>query len=255
MKHLNIALVTGHNYISPNMIRITLQSEAIKSFPANATGGHIKLIIPQPEHNSREFQKFLRSFGVRKRMRTYTVRHLNLQSGEIDIDFVAHGDDGPASAWALSAKLGDFIGLSSPGSPKLKPSQSGRYLVAVDMTAFPAAAAGLEGLSSDSTGDVYAEILSEKDIQPVNAPDGIKLHWIINSAPHAGSAALTSAIRNHSLTGDESVFVAGEYEAVGDLRTYFRKEQGYAKDQLYISSYWKRGLIESEHKRVKTLVA
>ena len=81
------------------------------------------------------------------------------------------------------------------------------------------------------------------------------MHWIVNQSVEDGGRALNDAVRARALDGDESIFVAGEYTAVGDLRSYFRNERGYPKDQLYISSYWKRGLIESEHKRIKTLVA
>ncbi|MEP3889490.1 MAG: siderophore-interacting protein [Hellea sp.] len=255
MKSFIQATVTDRTQISPNMIRVRLQSAMIKSFPVSAIGGHIKLIFPKEGQSQKDFGRFIGSFGMRKRMRTYTIRNLQQESGEIDVDFVAHGDEGPASAWALSANLGDFIGLSFPGSPKMKRSQSNKYLVAVDMTAFPAAATGIEALPADAQGDVYTEILSKADIQPINAPDGINLHWIVNNGSEGLGHELVNTIRSRSLDGDESVFVAGEYKTVGDLRSYFRDEKKYPKDQLYISSYWKRGLIEAEHKRVKTLVA
>ncbi len=254
MKRMNIAQVTWVENISPNMIRVRLQSETIREFPTGIEGGHLKLVIPLPEQNEKAFGRFLGGFGVRKRMRTYTVRHLYRETGEIDVDFVAHGDEGPASSWALSAKVGSFIGFSFPGHPKLKRSRSEKYLIAVDMTAFPAAAAGVEALPAHAKGDFYVEILSEDDVQPINAPSGINLHWIIKSSAN-DETHLVNAIRRYPLSGEESVFIAGEFETVGALRYYFRQEQTYPKDQLYISSYWKRGLIEAEHKRVKTLVA
>lgn len=255
MKKINIASVINSAHISPNMIRVRLQSDAIKSFPLSSVGGHIKLIIPEDGQSLKEFERFTKSFGIRKRMRTYTIRNLDQNKGEIDIDFVAHGDNGPASAWASSAASGGFIGHSFPGSSKLKLSRSNKYLVAVDMSAFPAAASGIENLPANAQGDVYAEILSEADVQPINAPDGINLHWIVKEHAPDNNHGLIQTIKNRRLDGDESVFVAGEYETVGDLRVYFRNEKKYPKEQLYISSYWKRGLVEPEHKQVKTLVA
>lgn len=254
MKRINIASVVSAKRISPNMIRVRLKSDAVHQFPEAAAGGHLKLIIPEPGASLETFTKFLRSWNVRSRMRTYTIRHLRTDEGTIDVDFVAHGDDGPASAWAISAKAGDFIGISFPGAPKLKPSASGRYLVAVDMTAFPAAAASLERLPENARGDVYAEILSADDIQPLSAPKGLNIHWIVNPANADSSETLISAIRDYLLEGNESVFVAGDFEAVKNLRSYFRDERAYPKDQLYISSYWKRGLVEAEHKRVKAFL-
>lgn len=254
MKTLNIATVVNATRISPNMMRVKLHTEAVKAFPMDCAGGHIKLVIPPVKDDIRQFQKFLNSFSVRKQMRTYTIRHIDLASGEIDIDFVAHGDTGPASAWALSAQTGDYIGMSSPGGPKLKNTSSGRYLIAVDMSAFPAAAASVEKLPANAQGDFYTEVLTDEDVQSINAPSGIKMHWIVNENNGNGDA-FTRIIKAHELAGNESIFVAGEYASVAELKSYFKSEKAYPKDQLYISSYWKQGLIESEHKRVKTLVA
>ncbi len=254
MKRFSIATVSEVSHITPNMIRVTLLADMIKAFPAYCAGGHVKLVIPPINQDIKQFQKFLGGFNIRNQMRTYTIRHINMQSGEIDIDFVAHGDSGPASAWAMTAKRGDFIGISPPGGPKLKVSSSNQYLIAVDMTAFPAAAASVEKLPKDAQGDFYTEILSPDDIQPINAPSGIKLHWVLKD-PSGANPSLIETVKALKLRGDESVFVAGEYTPIGELRTYFRSEKAYPKDQLYISSYWKQGLIESEHKRVKTLVA
>jgi NADPH-dependent ferric siderophore reductase len=45
--------------------------------------------------------------------------------------------------------------------------------------------------------------------------------------------------------------VACEFEAMKLLRQYLRVEQQFGKERLYISSYWKRGLVEDEHKDIK----
>ena len=50
--------------------------------------------------------------GPKPVTRTYTVRAIRKQPLEMDIDFVAHGDNGPASRWAMNAKKGDFCGFA-----------------------------------------------------------------------------------------------------------------------------------------------
>ena len=41
---------------------------------------------------------------LRPHVRNYTVRRFDPEALELDIEFVAHGDEGPASAWALAAR-------------------------------------------------------------------------------------------------------------------------------------------------------
>ena len=255
MRNFDLVTVVDRQAISPNMVRIGLTADCVSSFADNVQGGHIKLVFPEVEQASNGFLRFLSGANVRKRMRTYTVRHIDKNNKRIDIDFVVHGDDGPASSWALSAKVGDQIAISNPAGPKLKMAASNHYLFAVDMTGFPAAAAGLESLPNDATGDVFVDILSKDDVQPVNAPKGMRFHWIANQQQSEHQTSFSEHVRRCTLTGKESIFVAGEYEVVCVLRDYFRKEKNFPKDQLYISSYWKRGLIEMEHKRIKALVA
>lgn len=47
------------------------------------------------------------------RMRTYTPRRIDGEAGELDIDFVLHGD-GPASQWAGRAEIGDKFVMMGP---------------------------------------------------------------------------------------------------------------------------------------------
>jgi NADPH-dependent ferric siderophore reductase len=47
-------------------------------------------------------------------MRTYTIRRL--AGDQLDVDFVLHGDNGPASRWALRAQEGDAIQISAPNA-------------------------------------------------------------------------------------------------------------------------------------------
>ena len=54
------------------------------------SGSNNKIFIPAEEENV-------------ALIRTYTNRKIDLEEKELSIDFVAHGDNGPASAWALKA--------------------------------------------------------------------------------------------------------------------------------------------------------
>ena len=73
---------------------------------------------------------------------------------------------------------------------------------------------------------------------------------------HAPSDELIDAIQSITWRdGAPSVFVAGEFSVARLFRTYFRKERPTRKDLTYVSSYWKLGLIEPEHKAFKAQIA
>lgn len=52
--------------------------------------------------------------GQRLPMRTYTIRALRPARAEVDVEFVLHGDNGPASRWAMDARPGDRLAMTAP---------------------------------------------------------------------------------------------------------------------------------------------
>ena len=107
-------------HVTPNMIRITLASPAIRKMPENCEGANCKLFLPAPGQSDAAFAAQLRD-GPRPKVRTYTVRHMRPQQGEMDIDFVDHGAAGPASASMQTTTLSSRIcpqSLSPP--PRLR---------------------------------------------------------------------------------------------------------------------------------------
>ena len=84
-------------------------------------------------------------------MRDYTPRRYDLDTLELDIDFVLHGD-GPASTWAEQAKPGQFLHIGGPRGSMIVPDIFDSYLLIGDETALPAIARRLEGLAAESQG-------------------------------------------------------------------------------------------------------
>ncbi len=89
-------------------------------------------------------------------MRTYTLRELRPDALEMDVEFVLHGDGGPASRWATHAQPGDALQIVAPNAQS--PEDSGGYewldsdnlgqaLLIADETALPAAMGILEQLA------------------------------------------------------------------------------------------------------------
>lgn len=224
--------------VTPRMLRVTLGGEGLRRFPADQASAYVKLLLPVPGQE-------------RPLMRTYTVRAHRADG--IDIDFALHGDGGggPASAWAMRCQPGDHIDIAGPGPKKLADANADAIVMVGDMTALPAISVNLEQLPADARGHTLIEVPHPDDVQPLPAPAGMRLEWIIN--PHPGQATpLLDAVRRLDWPdGEVSVWAACEFTSMLALRHYFRETRGVTRQQMYISSYWKQGSDETSHKAIK----
>ncbi|QBX99989.1 siderophore-interacting protein [Rhodophyticola sp. CCM32] len=245
-------LIVSHTArITPNMIRVTFQGADLADIPAESAGAHCKLFFAEAGQSRESFRQQLAD-GPRPVARTYTIRHARPDMGEIDIDFVAHGSEGPASTWALEAGPGSFCGMGGHGQPKLTRFDADWYLLAADMTALPMASAALEALPRKARGIAVFEITSEADIQTLAAPPGMTVQWLIQPDPHKASTAQLDFLT--AMTWPEGrvrVCIAGEGSAIAALRSYVRVERAVPRGDVYISGYWKIGLREDDHQKIK----
>lgn len=237
--------------LTRNMIRVTFAGDALIGFPANREGGNCKMMLPAAGQSREDFALQLEK-GPKPVTRTYTVRAFRENGLELDIDFVAHGDNGPASRWAMRAGPGSFCGIAGPSLPKLTRFHADTYLVAADMSALPVAAVTLEAMPRDSTGVAIFEILSEADRQEINAPPGIDIHWVVSPDPYTPSRAQEEVIRAMKWpSGTLQTCIAGESGIIRSLRAYLHNEKAVPRENTYISGYWKIGLVEDEHQAEK----
>ena len=238
-------------YLTPNMIRVTFAGPELDGFPAGREGANCKLMIPEVGEARAAFAKRLTD-GPPPVRRTYTVRTFDATTQELSIDFVAHGDDGPASRWARNATQGDFLGFAGPGQPKVAHFEADWYLVAADPSAIPVAAAALEAMPRDAKGVAIFEVTDEADRQKIDMPDGIVQHWLIHPDPHIPSKAQETLIRALDWPeGRVQACIAGESTVIRSLRAFLTNEMQLPKEDVYISGYWKNGLVEDEHQKIK----
>jgi NADPH-dependent ferric siderophore reductase len=226
-------IVIRKELVTPHMLRLTLGGENVKALPEDQESSYVKLIFP----NGTE----------RPLMRTYTIRHHRVD--EIDIDFMLHDDGGPASTWAKGTQAGDTIVIGGPGPKKLINLSADWQLLVGDMTALPAISVNLGELPDTAKGYAVIEVVSEEDIQELKHPENIEIKWVINPRPGVDSNALLNEVKSLNwLNGSTSVWTACEFNSMKALRDFFKKEKNISKENLYISSYWKLGINEDEHK-------
>ena len=227
--------------VSPNMRNVSLGGEALASFPGGQDGAYVKLILSPGGVLSRAL------------MRTYTIRRQTPE--KIDIEFALHGaegEGGPAVEWAVNTQPGDEILIGGPGPAKPLLPRADWYFVVGEMTSQPAIAVNLEYLPDDANGAVFIEVRSPEDEQDLIHPKGVEIHWVHNSKPGEHSDSFEQKVRAITWPpGRVFAWSATEFDMMRRVRRYLREDKGLEKDQFYISSYWKKGVNEDAHKKVK----
>ncbi|MDB6177682.1 siderophore-interacting protein [Paracoccus sp. Z330] len=243
--------VTEARHITPNMIRVTFGGPELEGLPEGRESANCKLMLPEINEDRAAFLNRL-SEGPAPIRRTYTVRHHWPDRQELVIDFVDHGDNGPASAWARAAKPGAFLAFNGPGPVKVQHFEADFYVLAADMSALPMAAAVLEAMPRDAKGVAFFEITSPEDQQLIDAPAGVAINWLLHPQPHNSSGAMLHNITSMDWPeGRVQICIAGEHGAIATLRKHLLVERGLDRGDCYISGYWKIGLVEDEHQALK----
>lgn len=235
--------VTGVRRLSEQMARITLAGEEVPNF-AYAGPDHLARVffpvaddfrLPVTEDWWPELQAM--PADTRPVMRNYTVRRIDHARGELDIDFVLHGDSGPASAWACAAAPGDRIGVLSDRS-EYEPSDADWQLLVGDETAVPAIAGILESLAPRTKAIVYLEVAGSFTRLDLTIPAGVELAWLERGAKRG--AQVISSLRDVTFPeGKPYAWVAGESSLATSIRRYLVNERRLDKKHIYFCGYWR----------------
>ena len=99
-------VVSAVREVVPSIVRVTLAGPELAGFVSEGPADHMKVFFPDPVSGELALPT-VDAQGLRRPdaggtiiSRDYTPREFRPASGELDVDFVIHGDDGPASAWA-----------------------------------------------------------------------------------------------------------------------------------------------------------
>lgn len=179
-------------------------------------------------------------------VRTYSIRHFDLDAGQIWIDFVTHGDEGVAGPWAAAAKPGDPVVLGGMGGGYAPDATADWHLLVGDESSIPAIASALEAMPADAVGTVFLEVQNESEHLELTVPVGIEVHWLHRGDREAGTTdELIDAVRALDWReGRVQVFAHGERGAMKQLRPFMTDERGLDRTQLSLSAYWAYGRRE-----------
>lgn len=238
-------VVRGARDITPAMRRVTVACDD----PGHFTSGglHVRVLIPP-----RGREPVWPSVGSDSRViwptgedalakRTYTIRAIDQDRGELEIDVVLHHES-PGSVWAREARPGDRVGLLGPGGGDVIPADW--YLLCGDETALPAIARIAEELPSSARASIVIEVADASERQEIASDAAIEVTWLHRDGAPAGSTdLLPQAVRSIALPdqGRPFVFAGCEQAAARAIRKHLRAEKQLPKDRHLVAAYWRRG--------------
>jgi NADPH-dependent ferric siderophore reductase len=234
--------------VSPQLLCVTLAGEDLRGFVSASFDDHVKVFFPEPGQD----EPVLPTVGPdgismppgvpRPPARDYTPRRHDAAAGELDIEFVLHGD-GPASMWAAQAKPGQFLGVGGPRGSFVVPTGYDWHLLIGDETSLPAIARRLEELPASTRATAIIEVADASAEIPLPDRAGLTVNWLHRDGAPAGDPSLLqhAARRVEMPTGEGYVWAAAESAAAKALRRVMVEERGIPKSRIRASSYWKRG--------------
>lgn len=247
--------VTRVRRVTPRMARVSF--EAPPGFVA-WPDQQLKLCFPRPGQrvprlppsdgdDMRWYQAFLAiPEEERPWMRGFTVRAHDPSRDELDIDFVLHGDSGPAARWAATAAPGQVLGRYGPSTLYRKElPESSRYLFAGDETAIPAVSSLLPSLPAGVRATVVIEVHDAAEEQPLPSPADVTVHWLHRDGRDPGGDLLLAKVAELGTSPGMAAWLAGEAGVVRSLRRRL-VAAGVPKRMIDFSGNWRRSLTQDD---------
>lgn len=245
------AEVVAAEPISPHLVRITLGGPELRQWRSLGFDQWFRLALPVSDgtrfdrlserFDTRGYLRYLTlPKATRPVIRNYIVREYNPESGLMHVDFVVHSEDGVAGPWAQSLPVGAPVALIDQGCGYRPVEGVNKVILAGDESALPAVVGILRDIPRESTGTAIIEIPHADDQQPVQAPSGVDVRWILRESSDRPGAAALAAVRDLEIDSEPvSAFFAGEQQLATGGRRYLVGECGVPKTSVDFTGYWR----------------
>lgn len=253
IRRLRVAAVRR---IVPSIARVTLSGADLEGFTSLGPGDHMKVFFPDPATGPLHLPVVTRDGALQRPadavvlQRDFTPRAFRPAGAgpaELDIDFVLHGDAGPASAWATRAEPGDELAIAGPRGSKMPPPGIDELVLVADETALASVTRWLSLMGDDVAVTVLLDVADET-VEPY-LDDVVVGRASIEWLPRTdGDGLVEEALRSLGPVGERTyVSMAGEAGRLVPLRRYLRRELALPADQVAVSGYWRRGIVNLDH--------
>lgn len=213
------ARVSAIEQLTPHFALVTFTGTDFSTFGTDRLDQRVKIVFPLDgvglsDFGAEEDVDVLRegtwysrwrelADEVRNPFRTYTVRGIRPERGELDIVFVDHGIGGPAARWLASAVAGDEVVIVGPDARSLDsaigidwhPGSATELLLAGDETAAPAICGILESLPDGVRARAFIEVPTAADVLEFRPGGDATATWIARTGAPLGER-LGAAVRD-----------------------------------------------------------
>ncbi|PWV48612.1 siderophore-interacting protein [Nocardiopsis sp. L17-MgMaSL7] len=244
--------VRRREFLTPGFASVTFGGPAVRDLTVVGNDQAVRLFFPREGQTALRMptlsneawmaQLLVMPKSVRPWVRNMTVRRVRPADDEIDIEFALHGDS-PMSAWVRRVGPGDQAGIFDIGTTYRLPEHAEGQLLVGDETALAAILSILDGTPPSLPTEVYLEVASASEIRPVEAPAGVRIHWLRRDTGdlRPGTLAL-DAVRRASLpSGRFYTWVAGESGMATTVRRHLVNDRGVPKRDISFVGYWRQG--------------
>lgn len=214
--------------LSPGMLRVVFRSSDLADFPSQSPDDHVKLMIPGPD-------------GA-VIMRDYTPRAFDRDAGTLVIDFAIH-EAGPATAWAVAAKVGDELVIGGPRGSSILPEAVDWLVLVGDETALPAIGRRIEEAPDGQEIRSLVILESQADVQAFETRARWTSTWLDRESDLGDDAEALIAKLPQVLpaSGEGFIWIAAEAQVAKALRVHLINVVGVDARRIKAAGYWVRG--------------
>lgn len=223
--------VLATNRVTPNMLRLRLGGPEVAGFVSASPSDHVKLFVPDGTGG--------------QIMRDYTPRQFDVTDEWLEIDFALH-DAGPATQWALQARIGDLAEIGGPRGSQVIGGPIAEWLLIGDETALPSIARRIEELPARTPVTSIVAIPQDADRQGIVTAADHRPIWVSRPDP-SDPAPLLAAFADVPLRPAQFVWIAAEAGVARALRDA-ALARGVPPDWLRAAGYWLAGTADASVK-------
>lgn len=226
--------VTTVEYVTPQMLRITLTGDDLADFYSAAPDDHVKIFLPAAD-------------GGEPERRDYTPRRFDAAARQLVLDFALH-EAGPATAWALAARPGTALSVGGPrGSAVI--SGVKRWVLVGDETALPAIGRFIEEAEAGADVTSIAAVAAKEEEQQFKTKARLNALWVHRpSSSPTDASGLIAALDTVALDTDTFVWIAAEASVARAIRTHLVERRGHRLTWLKAAGYWALGKADAHEK-------